>query len=265
MGLVNFDFTFFLGTHQPNWLWNGLALGPMFVAAHRMKRKSAFPQSTVPFALDSGGFNHLLREGKWTVSPREYAEHAQRIHVETGKMLWAAVQDWVCAPPVLAKTGKSVLEHQQRTLESFLELRDLAPRVRWVPVLQGSSRDDYIRHVEMHEAAGVNLEELEVVGVGSVAPRQTSDLVVELLEELSSSGIKLHGFGIKLDGLRKSLPFLRSSDSMAWSFHARKNGGDRNGQPDAEKYRKMVNEDVKKMEEYVDYEGILGFFEAGDG
>lgn len=261
---MTYDFTFYLGTHQPNWLWNGNALGPMFVAAHRMKRKSAFPPSTVPFALDSGGFNHLLREGKWTTSPREYAEHAQRIMVETGKMEWAAVQDWVCAPPVLAKTGRTVEDHQKLTLESYFELQHLAPRVKWTPILQGSSKDDYLRHVEMHEEAGVKLEELDVVGVGSVAPRQTQDMVVELFEELNSRGINLHGFGIKLEGLRRSLPFLRSSDSMAWSFHARKNGGDRNGQPDAERYRKLVEDEVKQMEEYVAYEGILGFFDIGD-
>lgn len=258
-----YDFTFWLGTHQPNWLWNGAAQGPMFVAAHRMKRKSAFPASTVPFALDSGGFNHLLREGRWTVSPREYAEHAQRIMVETGKLKWAAVQDWVCAPQVLAKTGKTVREHQQRTLESFFELQHLAPRVPWVPVLQGSSRDDYIQHVEMYEEAGEVLEDLDLVGLGSVAGRQASDLVVELLEELSSRGMKLHGFGIKLEGIRKNLPFLRSSDSMAWSFHARKNGGDANGQPDAERYRNLVDAEVKKMEEYVNYDGILEFFGGG--
>ena len=105
---MSYDYTFFLGTHQANWLWNGQALGPMFVAVHRMHRKSEFPRATVPFALDSGGFNHLLREGEWTVSPREYAAHAQRIHVECGQgqMMWAAVQDWVCAPPVLAKAWK---------------------------------------------------------------------------------------------------------------------------------------------------------------
>lgn len=263
---MNYDFTFYLGTHQPNWLWNGGARGPMFVAAHRMQRKSSFPAATVPFALDSGGFNHLLREGRWTVSARAYAEHVQRIKVETGKLEWAAVQDWVCAPPVLAKTGKSVLEHQQLTLESYFELQHLAPRVRWVPALQGVSRDDYVRHVEMYQRAGVELEELELVAVGSVAPRQTSDLVVELLEELSSRGMSLHGFGIKLEGLKRSLPFLRSSDSMAWSFHARKNGGDRNGQPDAEAYRQLVLDEVRATEEYVSYEGILGFFpEGGDG
>jgi hypothetical protein len=42
----------------------------------------------------------------------------------------------------------------------------------------------------------------------------------------------------------------------------RKNGGDRNGQPDAEAYRVMVDDEVKKMEDYVNYEGILGFFPA---
>jgi hypothetical protein len=236
----------------------------MFVAVHRMHRKSPFPPATVPFALDSGGFNHLLREGRWTVSPREYAEHAQRIMLETGKMKWAAIQDWVCAPSVLAKTGKTVLEHQQLTLESYFELKRLAPRVRWLPVLQGGLRDEYLQHVEMYQCAGVVLEDLELVGVGSVALRQTSDEVVDLLEELSSKGLSLHGFGIKLAGLRRSLPFLRSSDSMAWSFHARKNGGDPNGQPDAEAYRTMMMDEVRKAEEYADYKGILGFFGTGD-
>jgi hypothetical protein len=232
----------------------------MFIASHRMQRKSAFPPATVPFALDSGGFNHLLREGRWTVSPREYAEHVQRIKVETGKLEWAAVQDWVCAPAVLTKTGRTVLEHQQLTIESYFELQHLAPRVHWVPALQGVSRDDYIRHVEMYQQAGVQLEELDLVAVGSVAPRQTSDLVVGLLEELSAQGMILHGFGIKIAGIRKSLPFLASSDSMAWSWEARRQGGNANGQPDAEAYRTRILNEVKKMEEYVEYEGILGFF-----
>lgn len=257
------DFTFYLGTHQANWLWNGGAQGPMFVAAHRMQRRSTFPAATVPFALDSGGFNHLLREGRWTTSPREYAEHAQRIKVETGKLEWAAVQDWVCAPPVLEKTGKTVLEHQQRTIESYFELRHLAPRVRWVPALQGISKGDYLRHVEMYRDAGVVLEDLDLVAVGAVASRQTSPEVIETLEELSGRGMALHGFGIQLEGLRRSLPYLRSSDSMAWSYQARRTGGDANGQPDAEAYRKVILEELRNMAAYVEYEGILEFFSAG--
>lgn len=261
---MTFDFTFYLGTSLPTWLWNGKAKGPMFVAAHRMRRKSQFPRATVPFALDSGGFNHLLKEGCWTVTPKEYAAHALRIHHETGNLSWAAVQDWACAEPVLSKTGRTILDHQKLTLESWHELRALAPEVMWMPVLQGHTRDEYLRHVEMYEASGTILQDLDVVGIGSMASRQRSDLVVELLEELDGMGMRLHGFGIKLEGLRRSLPFLRSSDSMAWSWHARLNKGDRNGQVDAEQYRTRIDDEVRKTQEYVDYEGIFEFFGGED-
>lgn len=260
---MKYDYQFYLGTHQANWLWNGLARGPMFVAAHRMMRKSEFPEATVPFALDSGGFNHLLKEGRWTVSPQEYAKHAHRIQQETGRMEWAAIQDWVCAPPVLAKTGKTVREHQELTLASWEELRSINPRVPWTPILQGLTKGDYLEHVEMYQKAGTNLEELDVVGIGAVAARQTDPEVLEALEELSTAGVSLHGFGIKIEGIRKAAPFLKSSDSMAWSWHARKTGGDANGQPDAERYRGLLLDEIRKLEEYMSYEGIFEFF-GGD-
>lgn len=260
---MTYDYDFYLGTHQANWLWNGMAQGRMFVAVHRMNRKSPYPESTVPFALDSGGFNHLLKEGRWMLSAEEYAKKAHRIQQETGGMEWAAVQDWVCAPPVLAKTGKTVREQQELTLASWEELRAINQRVPWVPILQGISRRDYLEHVEMYQKAGTELKDLEVVGIGGVAARQTDDEVIETLEELSKAGLKLHGFGIKIEGVRKAVPFLKSSDSMAWSWHARKTGGDRNGQPDAERYRTLLLQEVRKVEEYMSYEGIFEFF-GGD-
>ena len=228
------------------------------MSAHRMRRKSAFPPATVPFAVDSDGHNHLLREGRWTTSPREYAEHAQRIKVETGKLEWAAVQDWDCTPAVLAKTGKTVLEHQQRTLESYFELQHLAPRVRWVPTLQGFSKGDYLKHVEMYRDAGADLRGLSLVAAGSVGSRQTAEDVVDLFSELSAEGMSLHAFGIRLEGLERSLPFLRSSDAVARSAFKDYM------QPDAEAYRRLVLEEVRKAEEYVEYDGILGFF-PGEG
>jgi hypothetical protein len=260
---LEYDFTFYLGTDRPKWLWNGEAQGPLFISIHTLRRKSKYPRATVPFGLDSGGFTHLLKHGRWTVSPREYVDDVMRIHVETGRMSWAAIQDWICAPPVLEKTGQDVLEHQKRTLESWHELRRLAPRIPWAPILQGWHPDDYLRHVEMYEDAGTDLAELDVVGVGSIAQRQTSERVVRTLQQLHDLGINLHGFGIKLEGVRKSLPYLKSSDSMAWSWHARLNGGDRHGQPDGEAYRRKVMDEVRKMEEYVNYEGIFEFF-GGD-
>lgn len=262
---MRFDFTFYLGVHQANWLWNGAARGPLFVAVHRMRRKTPFPRATVPFALDSGGYNHLLREGRWTTSPRQYVDEVWRIREETGQMRWAAVQDWVCSPDVLAATGRTVRDHQELTLESWHELRRLAGRVRWLPVLQGVALDDYLRHLEMYAASGTPLDREPLVGVGSVAPRQTEDEVESLVRELHGRGLRLHAFGIKLQGIRRLLPYLASSDSMAWSWHARRNGGDRNGQGDAEKYRRLVLEEVVAMERHVEFvknEGVLGMFGA---
>ena len=242
------DFTFFLGAH-PSWLWSGGAQGPVLVSAPRVLRSSLQP-ATVPFILDSGGVSHLLQEGRWAWSSQTHAELAHRAKLETGKLKWALVQDWPCLPAVLEKTGKSVLEHQELTLSSYLKLRESAPRIPWMPVLQGQSKEDFLKHVASYRDAGVELEALERVAVGSLAPRQSSDDVADILETLSSRGIALHGLGVKLEGVKRLMPFLRSSDG--WAPHG--------VQPDAEAYRRSVGEAVRELREYADYEGILGFF-----
>jgi hypothetical protein len=252
--MLSADFTFYLGVHQANWLWNDEAQGPLLIAVHRMRRQSRFPQATVPFALDSGGYNHLLREGKWTTTPAQYVEQVCRIRDETGQLQWAAIQDWVCSPDVLSRTGKTVLEHQKLTIESWHDLRHRSRGlVQWLPILQGVTSDDYLRHTEMYAESGTPLEKEATVGIGAIARRQTDVSVVRLVQHLHSRGLHLHAFGIKLQCVRKMLPFLRSSDSMAWSWHARLNGGDSNGQRDAEAYRRRIAGE------------ILTTIETGDG
>jgi hypothetical protein len=46
--------------------------------------------------------------------------------------------------------------------------------------------------------------------------------VQRIVRELFDDGIKMHGFGVKSDGLPAIGDFLASSDSMAWSFTARR-------------------------------------------
>ena len=104
-------------------------------------------------------------------------------------------------PIVRQKTGLSVREHQRRTLASYLELCALAPDLPWIPVLQGWEYADYLEHLEMYTAAGVGLASLPVVGLGSVCRRQDTSLAEELIRELCSLGLKVHGFGFKLQGL----------------------------------------------------------------
>lgn len=130
-------------------------------------------------------------------------------------------------------TGLSVEEHQRRTIASYEELLGLAPEVPWAPVLQGWTLEDYLRHVAMYVERGHDLWSLPVVGVGTMCRRQRTDEAATIIHRLASlrrgdvglsggrNGMRLHGFGFKLEGLRKAAGALVSADSLAWSYGAR--------------------------------------------
>lgn len=214
---------FWLGTHQVNWLWDGQIDAPLFISRRRLCVYKSFKgPALMPWVLDSGGFSELSMYGRWTLSPDDYIKEVRRYAYGIGGMQWAAVQDWMCEPQVRAKTKKTVQEHQRLTVESYLELSEKAPDIQWVPVLQGWEEDDYLRHVELYEQYKVPLVGLSVVGVGSVCRRQHTDEICSILSRLYALGLQMHGFGVKLQGLRKYAPMLKSADSMAWSYAARK-------------------------------------------
>lgn len=211
---------FYLGTHRPQWLSKTDV--PLFVSRRTLCKVRTPPRAHGPWALDSGGFSELSLYGRWTVSARWYAEEVARWHAEIGNLQWAAIMDWMCEPIILEKTGLSLREHQRRTVASYLELRDLNPDLPWVPVLQGWGPRDYLLHREMYDRAGINLARLPLVGLGSVCRRQNTATVEGLIRRLHADGIRLHGFGFKLNGLRRVARYLASADSMAWSFDARR-------------------------------------------
>lgn len=208
---------FWLGTHEPSWLRH--AGVPLFVSTRRLQRLKTMPVAAGPWALDSGGFTELEQFGGWQTTPAEYVARVRRYTAEIGQLAWCAPQDWMCEPFMLTRTGLTVAGHQARTVRSLLELREeLGPLV--VPVLQGWTRDDYVRHVDDYAAAGVDLEREPLVGLGSVCRRQATGEAEGIVWSLWP--IKLHGFGMKTEGLRRYGAALASADSMAWSYQARK-------------------------------------------
>jgi len=208
---------FWLGTHEPAWL--GRLNVPLFVSHRRLARRRSLPRAIGSWALDSGGFTELSMHGGWRTPREAYVEAVARYSEEIGKLAWAAPMDWMCEPIMLATTGLSVREHQERTVVNYLELRDRGP---FVPVLQGWTLTDYERCVGLYEEAGVDLATLPLVGLGSVCRRQHSWEIGTIVGELSGRGISLHGFGVKKVGLAKYGHALASADSMAWSFRARR-------------------------------------------
>ncbi|WP_132190162.1 MULTISPECIES: hypothetical protein [Kribbella] len=88
--------------------------------------------------------------------------------------------------------------------------------------MQGWQVDDYLACVDLYAAAGVDLAAAPVVGLGSVCRRQATDEAAEIVDTLHSVGVgRLHGFGVKILGLRRCGQRLASADSMAWSITAR--------------------------------------------
>lgn len=125
---------------------------------------------------------------------------------------------------MLEKTGLSVAEHQERTVQSLLDLRALAPSMPWVPVVQGWTEDDYHRCVDLYATAGIDLAAEPLVGVGSVCRRQGTAEAGRIVRGLFARGLRLHLFGYKtlgLTGADSVAPFAASSDSMAWSLRGR--------------------------------------------
>jgi len=209
---------FWLGTHRPNWLKQTDV--PLMVSHRTLGEYKRLPRAAGSWVLDSGGYSELSMYGEWRTPVRAYVKSVKRYTSEVGGLEWAAVQDWMCEPWILKKTGLDIDEHQYRSVVSYLELRLRAPEMPWMPVLQGWEAADYLRHAEMYERAGVHLADLPIVGIGSVCRRQSVRGAIDLLVYLSRAGIRLHGFGLKTTALRSLASFLASSDSMAWSREA---------------------------------------------
>src|SRR5437763_3121324 len=109
--------TFYLGAHHPHWL--ALLDLPLFVSRRRLAGRRTLPRARAAWALDSGGFTELSMHGRWTLAPAAYAAEVRRYHDAIGRLTFAAPQDWMYEPHMLARTGMTVLEHQQRTVDNY--------------------------------------------------------------------------------------------------------------------------------------------------
>jgi hypothetical protein len=211
---------FYLGVHHPSWL--ARLDVPLFVSDRRLRTRASLPRALGRWALDSGGFQELALHGRWQLTPRAYVASVRRYTHEVGGLDWAAPMDWMCEPQMLARTGLTVAEHQTRTLGNYLDLRAAAPELPFIPVLQGWTLGDYLACVDRYAAAGVDLTAAPLVGLGSVCRRQATAQLVTIAVELAGLGLRLHGFGVKTDGLRQAGSLLASADSLAWSAAARR-------------------------------------------
>ena len=212
---------FYLGTHIVSWL-ESLEI-PLFISEKRLEKRKILPASIGTWALDSGGFSQLSLYGEWPKdSSKIYVRHIERYRNEIGNMEWCAPQDWMCEPFIIQKTGLSVHIHQIKTVTNYLALKMLDDSLPFIPVLQGYTLDDYLRCIDMYIRHGIIFR--GKVGIGSICRRQGTQEAYKIISTISKQlpYVKLHVFGAKISGLSLFSNLIGSSDSMAWSFDARR-------------------------------------------
>jgi hypothetical protein len=216
---------FYIGLHHVN---HARHFENCFISVNRLRdRRSDFVVKN--WILDSGAFTEISKYGHYRSPVSEYVEQVNR-WAKCGNLEMAVTQDYMCESFILTKTGLSIEEHQRLTIERYDELRRLT-EVAIMPVLQGYEAEDYLRHLDSY---GNRLVEDMRVGVGSICKRNSDIRVIaRILEAIKNArpDLLLHGFGLKTTALADNyvLSLLYSADSMAWSYAARRNGGDANG------------------------------------
>lgn len=196
--------------------------------------------------MDSGAFTQILKHGDYTEGVEEYAAEVKR-WARNGKLLAAVAQDYMCEAHMLKITGMTIPDHQRLTVERYdgLVACDTGG-VYILPVLQGNEPEDYVRHLVMY---GDRLAHGAWVGVGSVCKRNGNPAaIVRVLQAIKDvrPDLRLHGFGLKSTALSSPhiTALLHTSDSMAWSFAARREGRNPNDWKEAKQYADRIHDRI---------------------
>ena len=208
---------FFTGIHN---LTHASKVDYSFISINRLlNRKKDFLART--WIMDSGAFSQVLTMGDHFLTAAEYALHIYRWS-KCGILVRAVAQDYICIDSVLKKLGRTVEDHQEMTIQSYLDLIK-ETEIPIMPVLQGCEPEEYAKHVNDY---GSLLKDHAWVGVGSIARKNSNpELVLNILNAIHEvrPDLRLHGFGIKKTCLQDSAirDQLFSADSMAWNYACR--------------------------------------------
>ena len=238
-----------MGLHQPS---DAQHVSPAFVSVNRLRnRKSDFVVSD--WILDSGAFSTILTHGGYPRPVEEYATQINRWQ-RCGRLLAAVSQDYMCEPSMLAITRLTVAEHQRLTIARYDDLLPLVTSCYLMPVLQGYAPEEYVSHIRQY---GNRLRTGAWVGVGSICKRNANPCVildVLLAIKQERPDLRLHGFGLKATALGSAAirAFLHTSDSMAWSYAARRGGRSANDWREARSFALRIQHEGPKQQQLAE-------------
>lgn len=261
---------FFPGLHQPSDAWR---FERVCISIRRLWRRLK-PLGCPQVMVDSGAFRELELHGEYQHSEEVYATELHRLHTAGVVNIAVAVaQDFMCEDFMLARTKATdtalsslhhhgpasradlIAIHQAWTIERYDALVAALERLFGgaapfpvLPVLQGYSPADYVRHVV---AYGDRLKPAMWVGVGSVCKRNGDpEAIAAVLKAIYSirPDLLLHGFGVKVTSLMHEIVrrLLSTADSMAWSYAARKQGRNGNSWLEAKAFASTIQSIVSR-------------------
>lgn len=234
---------FFVGLHQPS---DAKHFERSFISVNRLReRKSNF--DVADWIMDSGAFTEIANHGHYRVGVDEYVAQIERWRT-VGNMRAAVTQDWMCEPWIVAKTGKTVREHQRLTVERYDAIASKTTAYV-LPVLQGYQLKDYLDHMEDY---GDRLTPGKWIGVGSICKRNANIAEIEdilIAIKTVRPDLRLHGFGLKTTALKSAVvnDLLHTADSMAWSYSARKQGRNANDWREAKSFEERIARQPQQM------------------
>jgi hypothetical protein len=194
---------------------------PIMVSDLRLQTRAKPRRAAAPVMIDSGSFT-IHDTGRSFDAPSVYVDRIERYREAVGQIVNVSTYGRMCEPHILNKTDSTVERNQHLTIESYLDLRELAPHIPWLPEIQGWEFPDYHRCIDLYESYGVQLSELPAVGVGTICRRQGTKNAQQIIASVAARGIKVHAFGAKTDGIAKNHENITSADSFAWSYGARR-------------------------------------------
>jgi hypothetical protein len=227
---------FYIGLHQPS---DAQRFARCCIHIQRLATRRK-PLGCRELLLDSRAFTELRQHGRYRAAPEAFADQIHRIaDAALVPQLMPVSQDYMCEPDILHMTGLTIREHQRLTIERYDAIRQaLDPALPLMPVLQGLLPQHYVAHLRQY---GDRLPFGAWVGVGSVCqrnghPREIAAVLRAIKAERPD--LRLHGFGCKLTALRSAevRAALWSADSLAWSYHARKQGRNPNDWREAQRF-----------------------------
>jgi len=235
---------FYVGLHQPS---DAKHFDKCMISINRLKKRKSF-FDVKDWIMDSGAFSQIYSRGQYDEPVTVYAEQIKRWS-GCGNLIAAVTQDMMCEPFILKRTGLTIKEHQEITIERYKELSGLITSIYIMPVLQGYEPTDYVEHINMY---GNLLKFGQWVGVGSVCKRNANpSVIIKVLYDIKRArpDLKLHGFGLKITALKNGTirNMLYSADSMAWSYHARKNGRNANDYREAVRFVDRVRSSINTI------------------